>query len=361
MKSVQYRNFMRYWRIFFALSLFITMLGVVALIYNVFRIGSPLNLGVDFTGGNVLELEYAGKVTTGEISDLVRPFSVKEPTVQTSSTSEGKTLIFIRTPVLSDQNREKLEQALSSKYPNIVLQKVDSVGPAFGRELAVKGSIAVLISWFIMLIYIFWRFRFSFAVGAIVALIHDVIVVLGIFALFHLEVNTPFIGAILTIIGYSINDTIIVFDRIRENLKLHRASSLYDTVNMSILQVLIRSINTTLTTLITVLAILFFGGPTLHSFALALAIGFFSGTYSSWFIASPIMMMLEVGGVKKPEEFPGRPAPVHRPAPVSPAPRATSTPSSVSLSPSSPSPPRPSSSFPTTRDSRKKKKKARRR
>jgi len=361
MKSVQYRNFMRYWRMFFALSLFVTLLGVAALIYNTFRIGSPLNLGVDFTGGNVLELEYAGKVTTGEISDLVRPFSSKEPTVQISSLSQGKSIIFIRTPVLSDQDREKLVQALSSKYPNITLQKVDSVGPAFGRELLIKGGIAVLVSWFIMLIYIFWRFRFSFAVGAIVALIHDVIVVLGIFAIFHLEVNTPFIGAILTIIGYSINDTIIVFDRIRENLKLHRASSLYDTVNLSILQVLVRSINTTLTTLITVLAILFLGGNTLHSFALALAIGFFSGTYSSWFIASPIMMMLEVGGVKKPEEAPGRPTPVPRPEPVSPASRTSPIPSVGSPSTAPSSSPRPSPSFSTPRESRKRKKKARRR
>ncbi|MHA2621802.1 MAG: protein translocase subunit SecF [bacterium JZ-2024 1] len=321
-------NFFKYWKFFFALSLLVTLTAVVTLIVRAATSsdGSPFNLGVDFTGGNTYVLQGTARVTTGEIRARL-DFLNKEPIVQVSP--DEKPTIVIRTPPLTPEERQKMEDLIRGSSWE-VLEQVE-VGPAFSRDLVVNAIFAIITSSLLILIYLGIRFRFAYAVGAIASIAHDALLVIGTFSLFQFEINVPFVAAILTILGYSVNDTIINFDRIRENLKLYPRMDLIPLVNKSIVQVFSRTINTIGTTLVTVIAVLLLGGSTLKTFMLALAIGFLSGTYSSWFVAAPIVVLFDMmarraeaaqriggTGVRKPAVQPvagGAPAGVAMPAP----------------------------------------------
>ena len=191
---------------------------------------------------------------------------------------------------INDEQVGRIVEALSQKIGQVSVIESQMVEGVIGRELLGRALMAVVIACVGIVIYVSLRFEFRFAVAAILALIHDVIIVLGAFALMGRQVNSPFIAAVLTIIGYSINDTIVIFDKIRENLRLRKKETLEELTNKSILQTMTRSLNTVITTLLAVFALFFFGGASIRDFSLALIIGLTTGTYSSIFIASPIWL-----------------------------------------------------------------------
>ena len=291
-RIIQKRN------IFLAISGFLVAIAIVAL--SVWG----LNFGVDFSGGSLLEGEFSGyQPTIAEIQDSARAAGVNNLTVQPT---EDNTFIL-----RFKETSEESHQAVASQLEQLAANndgatfkelRLDLVGPSIGKELKSKSFNASLIVLIMIIIYISLVFRrvsrpvasWKYAVAAIIALAHDIIITLGAFAalghFYHIEINTPFIAAILTVLGYSINDTIIVFDRVRENLpKSHE--DFENTVNTSINQTISRSINTSMSTMLALLAILIFGGSTIRDFALALLIGIFVGTYSSIFVASPLLVI----------------------------------------------------------------------
>jgi preprotein translocase subunit SecF len=189
----------------------------------------------------------------------------------------------------------RIDDALTTAFGkgSYEIRRVEVVGPKVGKDLTRKAILAIVFSWIGMLIYISWRFEFRYAVGGILALVHDVIITIGAFSILNKEFDLTIVAALLTIIGYSINDTIIVFDRIRENTRKNVKQSLADTINMSVNQTLSRTILTSFTVFIVVVVLFFFGGPVIHDFAFALLVGVVVGTYSSIFIASPIILAWE--------------------------------------------------------------------
>ncbi len=307
----------RPWKFFFTGSLLMMVLTIALLVVRGVRTGAPLNFGIDFTGGAVFEVVATGQVATGEVRELLA-FLPKEPIIQTTIGAE-ETRIYVRTPPLTDEQRTRIQELFQEKGWEIAA--FSEVGPTFSHDLAISAIVAVFVGSVFILLYIMIRFRFSFALGAILALVHDLLAVLLVFAIFNIEVNTPFIAALLTILGYSVNDTIVNFDRLRENLRLYPRAPLYDLINLSIVQMFSRSLNTSITTLLVVLAVILFGGPTLQSFMIALAVGFISGTYSSWYVANGMVMVLE-GAPPEPAPAappPPKPAPAEKPAPASDA------------------------------------------
>jgi len=274
---------LRYW--WFALSALIMIPGLISIAVQGF------NLGIDFTGGTLLDLKFARPVTVSEVRDVLKDFHLENSTIQLAATehTEASPNVFIRTRVLTEEERRAVLAAAEKKLGPYDVLRIEKVGAVIGSELTREAIIALAIACALMIGYITLRFEFKFGVSAIIALLHDVIVVLGLFSLLRKEVDASFVAAILTIIGYSINDTIVIFDRIRENLKTHKkGESFQDLVNRSIWQTLTRSIYTVLTVLFATLALYLFGGETTKNFSLALLIGFTSGCYSSICNASPI-------------------------------------------------------------------------
>ena len=190
--------------------------------------------------------------------------------------------------MLSQSEKNKILTSFQTVWPDIETIRMEEVDPIVGQELKEKALLATIIASLGMIIYITLRFEFKFAITAILAVLHDALIVLGFFALFKIPINAPFIAAILTILGYSINDTIVIYDRIRENIRLLHKETLDKIINISLKQTLTRSINTSLTTLLAIIMLYFFGGETIKDFTLALIIGIIAGTYSSIFIASPL-------------------------------------------------------------------------
>jgi len=273
----------RYW--FFLLSALILVPGLISIAVQGF------NLGIDFTGGTLMDLKFARPVTVVEVRDVLKEHNLESSTIQLTSTDQAVSSpnVFIRTKVLNETERVSVLKDLRQKLGNYDVMRVEKVGAIIGSELTKQAFIALAVSWLLMILYISWRFQFKFAVSGVLAIFHDLIVVLGIFSLLHKEIDASFVAAILTIAGYSINDTIVIFDRIRENLKTHKKTeSFQDLVNRSIWQTMTRSIYTVLTVLFATASLYVFGGETTKNFALALLIGFTSGAYSSIFNASPI-------------------------------------------------------------------------
>jgi preprotein translocase subunit SecF len=265
-------------RLWFALSAGVILVGLLALLLQ------GLNLGIDFQGGTLLQLQFDKSISIDAIRDVLAIHNLEKSYIQESD----KGTFIIRTRDLSDETRRNVLAALEDKIGSYQILRTERVGGVISAELRNNAYIALTISALLMLVYIALRFEFKFAVAGILALIHDVLVTVGLFALFRVEIDSTFVAAILTIVGYSINATIVIFDRIRENLKQSRKESLADLVNRSISETLTRSINTSATTLFAVVALLLFGGETTKVFALALLIGLISGTYSSIFLASPL-------------------------------------------------------------------------
>ena len=268
----------------YTISIAVILIGFVFLLFN------GLNFGIDFTGGTILEFTFENKVTNTEIRDTLSQLDISiDPQLQQSDL-EGKPGVIIKTEELNTDQISSVESVLENKYSSTDMIRSDMVGPLIGKELRRNAIFAIIIASLAIVAYISMRFEFRFAIVAIITLLHDVSIVLGLFAIMQKEINTAFVAALLTIIGYSINDTIVIFDRIRENMKLMRRTPFVEKANTAVLDTLPRSINTSLTTLITILAIYFFGGASLKIFMLALFIGMFAGTYSSIFVASPLLV-----------------------------------------------------------------------
>ncbi|WP_027718165.1 protein translocase subunit SecF [Desulfovirgula thermocuniculi] len=272
-------HFIKLRRIWYAVSLAVILPGLISLMVR------GLNLGIDFTGGNILEIRYEQEVPVEKVREVVAAQGLE---ASRGIQKSGGATYLIRTRHLAQEEQDKLMAALGSLGRYQVLRN-EAVGPTIGRELTQKALLALAIASVLMVIYITVRFEFKQAVAAIIALLHDALVVTGVFSLFRLEVDSAFVAAILTILGYSINDTIVIFDRIRENmLSRKKGESLEDLVNASIWQTLTRSINTVLTVVFVLVALYFLGGSTIRNFVLAILIGVISGAYSSICNASPL-------------------------------------------------------------------------
>lgn len=287
--------------LWWGISATVILAGIIAMVISISQLGSPLRLGLDFVGGTRLQLER--DCTQPENCDqpidlnLVREI-VTEQGLGNSSIQmlgEKKQALTIRTKNLEVEERTQLQNALSEKIGSFDPQatQIDSVGPTLGRQLLISGLLALLLSFVGIFIYLTFRFQFDYSLFAFVALFHDVLVALGIFSILGLvanvEVDSLFVVALLTIIGFSVNDTVVIYDRVREVLNQNPGKPINQVVEDAVNQTLIRSINTTLTTLLPLLAIFLFGGETLKYFALALIVGFIAGAYSSIFIASTLL------------------------------------------------------------------------
>ena len=274
-------------KLFISISLLIIAIGIVSLIVK----GGP-KYGIDFAGGTIVQIKFKKNVTIGNL----RKSMGKDVSVQTFGEAGDEFLLRF------SQSSADTE-ALSKNITNILvknfgknsyeIRRIEMVVPKIGKDLRKKGLLAVIVALIGILIYVSVRFEFRFAVGAIIALVHDVLITLGLFSILNKEIDLTVLAAFLTIVGYSLNDTIIVYDRIRENMKKYVKGLFGNIINRSINETLSRTILTSGTTLFVVLALFVFGGGVIHDFALALLIGIVVGTYSSIYIASPILLLLD--------------------------------------------------------------------
>ena len=256
-----------------------------------------LNFGIDFTGGTIIDLKFEQPVRIEQIRDSLRAYSLEGSTIQLSGETSGvesSTDVMIRTIDLEENDRKAVMSSLRADVGAYEVMREEKVGATIGSELIFNAVMALVISWGIIILYVAYRFEFRFGIAAVLALVHDILIVLAFFSFTQRQVDSSFVAALLTIVGYSINDTIVIFDRIRENLKLHfrRGGDIRELVNRSIYQTLTRSLFTVFTVLFTTFALYFFGGETTKDFAFALLVGFSSGCYSSIFIAGPLWMVL---------------------------------------------------------------------
>jgi preprotein translocase subunit SecF len=250
-----------------------------------------LNLGIDFTGGTLMDLRLGRDVPVSEIRAALAPFGHQEAVIQKSPDQPNQ--VLIRTAALDEPTVARIQAALGQRFGGVdqAASSVANVGPQIGRELRSRAITAVLIGLVLQLIYISWRFRsVRFALTADVALFHDLLVVLGIFALLRKEIDSAFVAVMLTVIGYSVNDTVVIFDRIRDTLAQRLRLPFAEMVNRSILEVLVRSLTTGLGAVMAILAIYLFGGVTIRDFAFGLGLAVITGTYSSVFIATPLLV-----------------------------------------------------------------------
>lgn len=295
LKIVEKRNW------FFLISILVILPGLLSL----FIWG--LNLGVDFTGGSLLEVKFDKAVVKEEIIDIAKRAKVEIVSVQTS----GENVYLLRSHPLDDKGEKSLIGELKKKYPSTQEIRKETIGPTIGRELLQNAVLALLAASVMIVVYISWAFRsvpkpassLRFGICAIIALLHDVLVLIGVFSLlghfFAVEVDSLFVTAVLTVIGFSVHDTIVVFDRIRENLNKGSFRTFEETVSNSIMQTLGRSLNTSLTVILVLLALLLFGGSSIRWFVVALLVGIASGTYSSIFNAAPLLVVWQKWSERK--------------------------------------------------------------
>jgi preprotein translocase subunit SecF len=273
------------------LSLVVILIGIASLVLK----GGP-NYGIDFAGGTLVQVRFSEPTRAAEIKDALKGLQAGDLTVQQIGEEANEFLIRVPETVaglegLAQSITATLEQGYGAG--KVEMRRVEMVGPQVGKDLREKGLLALLYALVGTLIYISWRFEFRFALGAILALTHDVLITLGAFSLFNKEIDLPIIAAFLAIIGYSLNDTIIIFDRIRENIGKHGKEGFAAVVNRSVNETLARTILTSGTTLLVVLALFIFGGGVIHNFAFALLVGIIAGTYSTIFVASAFVIYWE--------------------------------------------------------------------
>jgi preprotein translocase subunit SecF len=274
----------RWW---YALSLAVIIPGLIALYVHHVRDHHALNWGVDFTGGNSLELQITQPFSIGEVRQIMDRFNLGDAIIQQSGTNE----VFIRTRPLAQAQTNAIIGAVKARWPSTEMLREDTVGPEIGTELRNVAILGVIIGLVLQVIFISIRFRsVRFAIAADIALLHDLLVVIGAFALTQREVNSSFLAVLLTVAGYSINDTIVIFDRIRENLAMRTREPFEHLVNRSVLEALVRSINTAMTAVLAIGAVFFFGGETIRDVAFGLVVSIITGGYSSIFNASPILV-----------------------------------------------------------------------
>jgi preprotein translocase subunit SecF len=266
------------------LSIALIVAGIASLIMK----GGPL-LSIDFTGGTVAQVKFEKPVELGQLRETLSDYGFKGAEIVEFG-SPDEILIKTQFSGSSSEISEKLTLALGNSF---TLRRVESVGPKIGKELQTDALKAIGLALLLILIYITFRFDRYYALGSVMALIHDVLITLGVFSLLDYEINLSIIAAFLTIVGYSLNDTIVVFDRIRENIPKFMKKTLNDVVNISLNETLNRTVVTSLTTMMVVVILFLWGGKVINLFAFALIIGVFVGTYSSLFVASPVMVYFE--------------------------------------------------------------------
>lgn len=268
------------------LSVILFTLSIASLLWN------GLNWGLDFTGGTQIQLRYPNAVDLNSVRQELDSAGFRDATVVSFGTS--KDILVTLSPKEHNQveNKETMVGEVSRALAGSKVQQVDYIGPQVGQELATKGALAIVIALLGTMIYIALRFEFRFAIGSTIALIHDPILILGVFAFWHIEFNLISLAAVLTVIGFSLNDTIVIFDRVRENFRKLRKAEPVEVMNQAINQTLSRTIMTSALTLMVVFALFFLGGSVLHGFALALIIGIVIGTYSSIYVAGSLALAL---------------------------------------------------------------------
>ncbi len=288
-------NLMRFKVFYFLLSLVLILPGLY------FLLTSGLKLGIDYTGGALLEYKFPTSVDALKLKEQVTNQGVEVGQIIQS----GENTYIIRTKPIEADKIISIKEALAKNYPGLQEQRVENVGPVIGNELKQKAILALSLATLMIVLYISFSFRkvpkptssWRFGVAAIVALLHDVIIVLGVFAIlgkiYGVEIDTLFITALLTVVGFSVHDTIVVFDRIRENLTKHMGMKFSDVANLAVIQTIGRSLNTSLTVVFVLLALLLFGGETIRWFVVALLVGIISGTYSSIFNATALLAWWE--------------------------------------------------------------------
>ena len=282
--------FINYFRLFNIISLILILISLGSIFYK------GLNFGVDFKGGTLIELRVDNdEVRISEVREAFLKMDLGDVNVKEFG-KEGDYLIKFEKTKSNDENFiENIKDKLFKNMGvNFNFRRVENVGPKVSGELLRAGLIAIVLSLTAMLIYIWIRFEWQFSLGAIIALVHDVIITIGFFSILQFEINLSIIAAVLTIVGYSMNDTVVIFDRVRENLKKYTSKKIDEISNLSINETLSRTIITSLTTLLALLSIFFFGGTILHGFSFAMILGVIFGTYSSIFIANPILIKLKV-------------------------------------------------------------------
>lgn len=272
-------DFMKYRK----LALTISLVFVIASIFLLLTRG--LNLGIDFTGGNVVQVEFTERPDITKVREVISGVVAREAMIQ----NFGEKGIIIRTNEDTEESRQNVVKALQANFADVKVTGFEKVGPVVGGELRRQAIIGVTIALIAILLYITVRFQFRFAVVSVVPLVHDVIIALGFFSLSQMEISSSFIAAILTIVGYSLNNTIIILDRVRENWGTLSREGIVNLVNKSLNQTLGRTINTTLTTLFPVLALCVWGGPVLMAFSYAMLVGMIAGTWSSMFVATGLL------------------------------------------------------------------------
>jgi preprotein translocase subunit SecF len=253
-----------------------------------------LNLGIDFTGGTLVEVGFGEAVDLAKVRDALIGAEFQGATAQSFGTAEE---VLIRLPITSSDASAEVGDRVLQTLPNAEMRRVEFVGPQVGQELTEDGFLALLYAFSGILIYVMIRFTFKFAVGAIAAVIHDVVITVGIFSVTGMSFDLTVLAAVLAVIGYSLNDTIVVYDRVRENFRRYRDKDAKSVVNLSVNQTLSRTLVTSGTTLFVVMALFFLGGELIHGFATALIIGILVGTYSSIYVASLSLLALRVTGL----------------------------------------------------------------
>ena len=282
--------FINYFRLFNMISLILILISLGSIFYK------GLNFGVDFKGGTLIELRVDNnEIRISEVREAFLKMNLGDVNVKKFG-KEGDYLIKFEKTKGNDENFiESIKDKLFKNMGvNFNFRRVENVGPKVSGELLRAGLIAIVLSLTAMLIYIWIRFEWQFSLGAIIALVHDVIITIGFFSILQFEINLSIIAAVLTIVGYSMNDTVVIFDRVRENLKKYTSKKIDEISNLSINETLSRTIITSSTTLLALLSIFFFGGTILHGFSFAMILGVIFGTYSSIFIANPILIKLKV-------------------------------------------------------------------
>jgi preprotein translocase subunit SecF len=280
-------NFMGVRNVAFAVTVLLTVLALFSWFYK------GLNFGLDFTGGTLIELTYERPANLGQVREELVSAGYHDAVVQSFGAT---TDLLVRMPGDDPQLGSKVAEALRQSGADnpAVVKRVEFVGPQVGEELRDQGGIGMLLALGGVLIYLAFRFQWKFAVGAILSLIHDVVVTMGILSFFQITFDLTVLAAVLAIIGYSLNDTIVVFDRIRENFRLLRKASLIENINISTTQTLLRTIATSVSTLLAIIALWVFGGDSLEGFSIALFIGVLAGTYSSIYIANVVLIWLNL-------------------------------------------------------------------
>lgn len=281
--------------LFMGLSGILILLGVISLVVK----GGP-DFGIDFAGGLLLELRTQKPASTGEIRQALVEKGLGNAVVQNAwELGKASGQDFLVRMDLGEGKPEdfsrRVQNALEERFGkgSLEIRRVEMVGPKVGKELQRKGTWAVVLALIAILVYLAWRFEFKYSLGAVVALFHDVMITLGAFSVTGREIDLPIVAAFLTIVGYSVNDTIVIFDRVRENLRKYRRTSLAEIINRSVNETLSRTILTAGTVFVTDLALFLFGGGVIHDFAFALLVGIVAGTYSTVFIASPVALAWE--------------------------------------------------------------------